>query len=1820
MQEIGTGAEVSVNSKQRAAKRLREVYEERKIWIVKREELLKRKTELLKLLQLQDYSNRNIEQDKPQQGLEKAKSSKEKDDEEIREKNVEDMARKKELRDLQVRAEAAQAVRTHSAVVIFLKCVFHSFLFQKQQAAATLLAHRLKQLLAKRKREDKETNGRPRKKTEVSSENVVKTQAFASEMHLFAPAPNLNVGTTELAKAACFRIMTRYLVQTGKMIPRPTLDQAFKTYTGKTLEELVDWSSLEHCLTPLVAGDKQDLSILARKPYVCWQPGRQSLKMPTFISSDSVRIQKMIKLEQDVVASMCESLKVVDQTISSAIRRRQQRLFFCALDNFVTTTSPAMLLSFFIMDTRKQTRVFYRSYTQFANILEKADIWLSEQAELSDSNSSLLPRFDGQTGFRDSRDRSMFSKYAKPFSVEKDSVARQLKGAAQHYFRSKTIDPMKVMCRYELNGVCYDKNCTNYHQRDYDSNDGPRNIVKEGFDEHNDDASCTVERMDDIDQLLMSFAVFRDKVMKKWPLISTIRTLSKTVIPINDGISIASGLHLSNDTDSAISTTDKSFENDNGDFIALDSQEELPCVGDARYFDEIGSRKLYGEVLQAKVNDDPTATDAWLQLAIFQLDLVIEMSDDAVKLSDDDYLRQQLIFLCKELNFKQHNSPLRIWAVEEANLKHSLHTLSRALEVEANAYCEALWLLYLHLCKQITSRQTEIDMVEQSVQFLPNSHALWLRYISTYDFESVSVAESIHWRLLEHIARAHSNEIGPETSRLTSKDVSILITAITFHLCIKLCHAGACSRVLRLLSALLQLDDQSQEFSWCNAVRDQMQHNEVILICIVLAHFLLFHEIPDLIEHWVAASNLECIPIEGLAYAAGSLRDRGCDFEVDVFSRALTCYELALHTFQIESNLVHNAGNVILSNWMLLLALQRDEKRNKSLSAFFDKHLATIQQFSGATCTAAKLMVSEMNTGHEAQQLMLTMMNKSSETRFPEALHHYLFTCHQLPVLADALSKTIPYVMERLADLLDVNIDDDYTSSIHDTSKLRESRALNDLLKVLLEAWMDQLALLRQETAQHNLDDVSCANIYVALDICHLMGKFIGTSAAVDAIQNILSSPRFKLLPYEARQLAWVQRFIYQAELLQQEASKSVSWRINQAILIQIFRKYMLEMSVESEMLCQVSRRIEISIAKNSIEDAVRDCLNPERRQLFTYNKTLELLRLCSAAIAGPDKAAFYASFTDLFTLSPEFSLSFSDIATHEWELLAARTSLRKCLSGAKTQHSQVLQALVAVELRLHNMKAISSLLNSEIQINPLLLEPWRLAVALEIMVGEISDERSQILADEIEKRQLVFTCNTFGDSQLLGGNRVSWRNSTKDTSLSLRGLGLKYVPTAVLLCKELISLDVSGNELLELPIGLQYLTNLQQLNASENTLLEFPAGIQSLVKLKELRLAHNNISTFSLPVLPRLKKIDIRWNRATQLPVSNIVALTNLKVFQAEENLFSMNDLSMISSLLSSREDVVSPKVVSKTPKSHAKERNKENKDDSAMEQLAHDNVTTSTFGEGTNQTRCSSNKTPSMTDSLHATLATTDDDGDQNMTREYTNSASISKNLGSETMMNPQKVSVTNKSKDNEDYIIVDDECDVLPISNEFPEYQSMGQDKPVLACDNSVMASTLVNSAAERATELQRVKLTDDNNDNTNTHDRHNVDVRNNLMTGSGEMNNISLNNIEVATSTVIREQFSLDAAKLAREKLATYMNVNRIDNRAEVRSRNPTLWREFLAANLPINLGLPACRMCFAPHHGTNQRLNSIVLCVNCLTEATMLLKERKEQCEGAGTNV
>ncbi|RLN72070.1 hypothetical protein BBJ28_00012433 [Nothophytophthora sp. Chile5] len=1529
----------------------------------------------------------------------------------------------------------------------------------------------------------------------------------------------LDVESAELTAAACFRIAVRHLVQTG---------QAER-----------------------------------------WLKARAN------------RIQALIEVEKQSVAGVCDPLRSLDRRHSNSATfrdlRRQAHFLSSLLGDTVTKpgslSASAVLAACVGVDALDSTAcdgepASRRSHYRQSGVFGEMETWLREQAEIEELTSSTAARMEGCNGLTSGSSGTAASS-SQPFSLEEDSIVKQLRTVDPLLKRPRTkFDPMKMLCHYELNGVCNDENCSYQHQKDYQA------VENEGKEAPTDvEKNTNGQDSKELQQLLLAFAEYRANIMKKWPLITS------TVSP---------------------STVTGSSTEESSDFLALDLVEEegdaLPTESrsDARYYEDPQATKAYGEALQKRVEEQADDTDAWLLLAIDQLELDVVSAET----SDNSRPQQQLVALCSGLNVKARNGASSGLVVDEANLKRCLHTLSRALEVEANAYCEAVWLLYLHLCRQLTSRQAELDTAEQAVQFLPKSHALWLRYLSTYEFDSVKMAEEVHWRILQHLGRVEAGQDGVVDSESSTviAELSILLTAICLHLCMKLWRAGAEKRALDLLAAFVQLEEPvSSEFAWCDPVRRRLRTEETIGLSLIFAHLATWHEMPVLVEQWLAASSCQGLPMKEFASSVESFRLRRPHTRSDTdedLAQASKAYELAFRLHQDDCPTVRDAGSVILNNWLLVLTLREDKgTRDEALRSFLKEKLAVLQQYPAVSLSAAKLVEVELNDPVQSHQLMLTMMDQSSATQFPEALHHFLFACRQFSELFGALDEAFPHVMGRLASGLDVEVDTVEKSVQEikrDSNRMSKSIALQALLNSLLACWIDQLARLDHPTQ-------SPPDIYVVLDICHLMGTLLEPSTAIDSLQKVLSSPKFVALSLKARQLVWKLRFVFQIDQFQQKDSEN-SRAEHKTKLVQLFRQYLGDMGVETEILRQMTRQVASDLNGQAIQDAVCSSLYPERRQLVTYEATLELFELCCAAVPRPEQAAFFASFTDALALAPEFSLAFSgtfsaytcvrlysylnafllfklmlwitEVAVHDWEVRAARASLRRCLTGSKTllaSHSRVLQALVAVELRQKSMKAVSSLLASELQADPLLLETWRLVLGMEILLGEQLAARAEELSADLAKRRLVFSCNTYGDTELLGLKTPLLEPDAAISKLNLRGLGLQSVPNAVLLHSELKWLYLSGNQLTDLPVGLGRLKQLETLNVSENALLELPASVGQLTGLKTLSVAHNNLSIVPmllLSSLPLLEAVDLRWNALTRLPVTALAGFRRLKVLRIEGNSIPTEELEEINQQLAKRQaqdgDTEAKAAAEQTALSRAQP------EESSAEQSAE--TARPEPDAPTAEEEAAEDVEMLAVESVGAGVApeAKETDGDQ--------------------IMEPNEVieleDTTTKSSE--------DTVEAVEQSEEVIDV-----DRADSVEEGEVEAQSAASGARE---DEDQWPIVDEPQASTASD-----------AVASVALESFAQIHAQAAAEAAERLRVSQAAPQVAFRKLRAYMEAAQITSRTEVRARNPELWREFVAANVPLNSRLGKCRVCSAPNDGRNQRFNTMVLCVPCLEQALLILK-------------
>jgi hypothetical protein len=643
------------------------------------------------------------------------------------------------------------------------------------------------------------------------------------------------------------------------------------------------------------------------------------------------------------------------------------------------------------------------------------------------------------------------------------------------------------------------------------------------------------------------------------------------------------------------------------------------------------------------------------------------LSDDNAHISEQSRLQLELSTLSTLLYRKARGSP-RATMMNERNVRKCLHVLSRALEVEANLYREAVWLLYLHMCWQISDRQLEEETVEKAIQFMVGSHRLWLRYLSVFRFAKVEKAAAFHGRLLQILCQMpsslsdRSNEDGTSADKDGATSQSIAVSAVALNLCAALSQAGATDLLQQFLDAIVYGSEGDcvvpQVFSWCTMVRERLSRHDLIVLHLIYGHTLVYDRLPPSAEDWLASAGCSGIKMDRFAYTIESFRsefnavhDRNFPNErraklLNVYSHA---YEYIVATVEKDAALASAGGDVVLNNWMILIAeLYLREGDTSALARFFDETLAGIQAHPAAAFTASKLLLSHLEDSVRAQQLMMDVLSESERQDFPKSLHFYLFASDFLPDLTVALDVSFIQVMSQLSTILGADVE--ATKATIRRIKMGgdpifKMRELEALLSQLLSLWMDQLAA---GSPQH-AEDETPSDIYVGLDICHLMARLLQPSMAIAGLDQILHSSKFWTLDVGSRQLAWSLRFLLQINQLEVEAEHALPSTGSLPIqneLTQLFKRYMTEMCESSEL----ARQIELRIGSESdMNTAVIECLYPRQHQSLTADVSLELFQLCCVTIPDRDKPQFFSLYADELAAEPRFALAFAGASKREW-------------------------------------------------------------------------------------------------------------------------------------------------------------------------------------------------------------------------------------------------------------------------------------------------------------------------------------------------------------------------------------------------------------------------------------------------------------------------------------------------------------------------------------------------------------------------------------------
>ncbi|KAF0693474.1 Aste57867_15571 [Aphanomyces stellatus] len=386
---------------------------------------------------------------------------------------------------------------------------------------------------------------------------------------------------------------------------------------------------------------------------------------------------------------------------------------------------------------------------------------------------------------------------------------------------ANNVDPMKMLCPFELNGVCNDEQCSYQHERDYlmshhnayvefmrsFSGDGGRDIEPMEPLEYENMAVEAVEAFHASGGSPSDLFVAKEKHVSQSSLKTKELMLRKKV---QDFVTFMEPLHKGRQSDvtfdlyflleedipvpvkspSRLSLVKekggpiKAAQVSDDDFLALSPSSDIsfPNINSFGRYHTKDSTQEYILELENHVAENPEDAEAWISLALLHLDIELPSFDDVGFLSSN----AQVLEIIQSLRPKIHFNLLDAYSVDK-----TLHILARALEVEANLYNEALWRLYLMFYPS-NSRQ---DMYEEAVRFLPSSTNLWLCLIRVSKFESVAIAAAVHARAIERLVKHAPTGI--------SNSVAIIV----IQWCKMYMNAGQVDQARKFLLSILENND-----------------------------------------------------------------------------------------------------------------------------------------------------------------------------------------------------------------------------------------------------------------------------------------------------------------------------------------------------------------------------------------------------------------------------------------------------------------------------------------------------------------------------------------------------------------------------------------------------------------------------------------------------------------------------------------------------------------------------------------------------------------------------------------------------------------------------------------------------------------------------------------------------------------------------------------------------------------------------------------------------------------------------------------------------
>ncbi|CCI47513.1 unnamed protein product [Albugo candida] len=1115
------------------------------------------------------------------------------------------------------------------------------------------------------------------------------------------------------------------------------------------------------------------------------------------------------------------------------------------------------------VDENLKTRLF-RAYLQFdsdrmdchedATPLEFA--WALERSVPLHSQTSQIPKTTVNENAATCRNEQVslrciensYKTYKRPFDPERDSVLLQLHSKKP---RSERIDPMKILCFYELNGVCNDTNCEFQHQGDIERSAASDSNVSESKSQNGSDSFSFLSPVAMME--LDSFFQLRENISEKFVLLAP-----QAVTMRNEGVRAV---------EKREDPTEHTQSAGNEEYLALETKHdtnEQVCNSQStsRYFVANDNHMITLSQLEHRVSEDPQDADAWILYALQAIEWPESNSPLTLHgacLHAGKTVTMQMIALhrlcCNRLND----------AETLCGQEFALNRLSKALEVEGKAFSESLWLLYLNLFRHTAKLEENddqlLEMTEQALQFLPSSYHLWLFYLSISPIRSIQIAEALFPRVLHFLLSRQENG---NNDSIDHSERSAAITNIILQFCSQYCASGRSKSALSILNCL-QEDTQTSDndiLSWLPAASKALHHRERFYISLIYIHVLLTDELPSLTLRNVQSCHVA--DVEQLGFVIEQFlftrelfwRHQLIDPTVRermerAFVRGCTLLEKA-DAQNCEKASVIAYGNIM---WTCRLLFEANANRIDARGSEYDASLRNAPR----ACWILKEIQTHLSIENRTDLNAKALETTSEDTaNFIQHLYYYLLSTangigskensHEPFSLQSNCS--IQRCLEKFAVAVGYNFQ---------TSSTIENDQIKQILHDITNAWMQKL---------YDTESSLGIDIYIPLSACLLLRRFSSLVDATDLFNVLLESDQFTRLSISQQERIWLQYLSVRTSDVKAP---------NDTVLCDLQRFLQHIISTEAVNTSEILTRRISSENWNAdtmpkIESIVVEALT--FRVPSTFISLWKVFDMTLSLVPQSKRMAFMSRYASPLGHLPAFCIRMAHLAKNEWDWKQTFAASYKSLivstslfdaSNMSIRRSVIKVFLISVleqqlPLTEWHWNALQHVLHRHTNSKAL----WELVFRLEMMLGKKDSNRSKALVTSIQQAGVCV------DTFALAG--LDAKHSDEKHVSPIDGIASLSRSTILFAFANLQELQLSNNFLVELPSEISLLHRLVTLNIANNSLLALPPSLSQLSSLQTADFSYNNlwnISNVTWTKFHNLKCLDVRGNLLTHIPKS---------------------------------------------------------------------------------------------------------------------------------------------------------------------------------------------------------------------------------------------------------------------------------------------------------------------------------------------------------------